>query len=196
MALNPKKVERYLEFVFRLSRIWDCFVLLDEADIFPEERNLSDLERNALVCVFLRSLKYFEGILILTSNRARTFDQAFKSRIQLAIHYQNLSVPRHRRIWGNLLGRLKEMGEISIDFEDIYDNLDDLARCNINGRAIRNAITTARQLAQFKDKVMSFADLEHVINIASKFDEYIQSVRDGITDDEIREREIGEKVHV
>lgn len=59
-------------------------MLLDEADIFLQQRNLEDLQRNALVSVFLRMLEYYEVILILTSNRVGTFDEAFKSRIQLA----------------------------------------------------------------------------------------------------------------
>ena len=44
-------------------------VLLDEADVFLEERDVKDLNRNALVSVFLRALEYYDGILILTSNR-------------------------------------------------------------------------------------------------------------------------------
>lgn len=40
-------------------------VLLDEADVFLD---MKDLNRNALVSVFLRELEYDDGILILTSN--------------------------------------------------------------------------------------------------------------------------------
>jgi hypothetical protein len=47
-------------------------VLLDEADVFLEERDVKDLNRNALVSVFLRALEYYDGILILTSNRVGT----------------------------------------------------------------------------------------------------------------------------
>lgn len=36
-----------------------------------EERVPSDLARNALVSVFLRALEYYDGILILTSNRGK-----------------------------------------------------------------------------------------------------------------------------
>ena len=50
----------------------DTVVLLDEADVFLEERDVRDLNRNALVSVFLRALEYYEGILILTSNRVGT----------------------------------------------------------------------------------------------------------------------------
>lgn len=46
-------------------------VLLDESEVFLEERTQADLERNALVSVFLRALEYYDGILILTSNRGK-----------------------------------------------------------------------------------------------------------------------------
>lgn len=72
---------RYLESVLYLGNTWDCFVLLDEAD----------LARNALVSVFLCVLEYYDGILILISNRVGTFHEAFKSRISLALHDPNLS---------------------------------------------------------------------------------------------------------
>jgi microcystin degradation protein MlrC len=39
------------------------------------------------------------------------------------------------------------MEEPHIDFEDAADHIDDLAKEDINGRQIRNAITTARRLA-------------------------------------------------
>ena len=42
------------------------------------ERGLADLQRNALVSVFLRVLEYNVGIHILTSNRVGTFDEAFQ----------------------------------------------------------------------------------------------------------------------
>ncbi|TRX97310.1 hypothetical protein FHL15_001588 [Xylaria flabelliformis] len=64
-----KTAEKYLESVLHLGKLWKCVVLLDEADVFLEQRSLEDLERNALVAVFLRALEYYEGVLILTSNR-------------------------------------------------------------------------------------------------------------------------------
>lgn len=50
-------VTNYLESVLHLGKIWDCVVLLDEAVVFLEERGLADLQRNALVSVFLRVLR-------------------------------------------------------------------------------------------------------------------------------------------
>lgn len=56
-----------------------------------QERNLKDLQPNALISIFLRVLKYYHGILVLMSNRVGHFDAAFKSRIQLAIRHQTLN---------------------------------------------------------------------------------------------------------
>jgi len=81
IGTNPIDVEKYLTKVLLLGKIWSCVVLLDEAEVFLQERNLEDLQRNALVSVFLRVLEYYDGTLILTSNRVATFDEDFNSRI-------------------------------------------------------------------------------------------------------------------
>lgn len=57
VGTNPESVEKYLESVLLIGSIWACVVLLDEADVFLEERQVSDLARNALVSIFLRILE-------------------------------------------------------------------------------------------------------------------------------------------
>ncbi|KAJ3540144.1 hypothetical protein NM208_g5192 [Fusarium decemcellulare] len=192
IGTRPDEVEKYLESVLHLGKIWGCVVLLDEADVFLEQRTLQDLERNALVSVFLRVLEYYEGILFLTSNRVGTFDEAFKSRIQLSLHYEALDKSQRRTIWSNFMNRLKTLERDhvkiepiekrkrkfeeprGIDFDDIGRHLGDLAEHEMNGRQIRNALTTARQLAKFKEDSMTYRHLEHVISISSEFDLYLQ----------------------
>ncbi|KAL9085703.1 MAG: hypothetical protein Q9165_007452 [Trypethelium subeluteriae] len=185
IGTRPEDVERYLESVLHLGKIWGCLVLLDEADVFLEERTLTDLNRNALVSVFLRVLEYYSGILILTSNRVGTFDQAFKSRIQLALHYENLTKAQRRKIWRNFFNRLRTLDEPRIDFDDLYDNIDSLAEEDLNGRQIRNAITTGRQLARFQGKDFTHKHLQHVIKIAGKFEKYLLDVKEGFSDDQL-----------
>jgi AAA+ superfamily predicted ATPase len=185
IGTKPEDVERYLESALHLGKIWDCVVLLDEADVFLQERTLSDLQRNALVTVFLRVLEYYDGILILTSNRVGTFDEAFKSRIQVSLHYPNLTRSQRHKIWRNLLNRLKRLEQPNIDFDDVECYIGELAEQEMNGREIRNAITTARQLARFKGKNMSHADLKHVIGVAGRFNKYLCGVKEGFNDDDI-----------
>ncbi|RSL96134.1 hypothetical protein CDV31_013606 [Fusarium ambrosium] len=184
IGTEPDQVEKYLQSVFHLGKIWDCVVLLDEAEVFLEQRTLQDLKRNALVSVFLRALEYYEGILILTTNRVGTFDEAFKSRIQLALRYEKLQGYQRKQIWRNFFGRLKEIGEEDkVDFDDIQMNLDELARYEMNGRQIRNSITTARQLAKYKQRKMTFSHLKRAITVADKFDRYLADVQEGIDED-------------
>ncbi|KKY25405.1 putative aaa family atpase [Diplodia seriata] len=184
IGTEPREVEKYLQQVFHLGKIWDCVVLLDEADVFLEQRTLSDLSRNALVSVFLRTLEYYDGILILTSNRVGTFDEAFKSRIQIALHYPNLTSYQRQQIWNNFIHRLDSLGE-DVDIHTILDSINKLAKYEMNGRQIRNAITTARQLALFKKETLTTKHLEHSIRVSGKFDQYLDEVHDQIKDDDM-----------
>lgn len=81
--------------------------------------------------------------------------------------------------------RLKLMSEPNVDYESIDDHIDELAAEELNGRQIRNAITTGRQLAQYKGKSFGYAHLRHVIKIAAKFDHYLKGVKVGMTDDQL-----------
>lgn len=182
------QVIRYLDSVFHLGKIWDCVVLLDEADVFLEQRTLSDLGRNALVSVFLRALEYYDGILVLTSNRVGTFDEAFKSRIQLALHYEELNLKQRHQIWENFTRHLDDMND-NIDAADVTAHIAELARNEMNGRQIRNAVTTARQLALFQGKKMNYDHLKHVIKVSAKFDRYLFQLNAEVSDAEIAREE-------
>ncbi|KAK3986121.1 putative AAA domain-containing protein [Cladorrhinum sp. PSN332] len=185
IGTEPEAVEKYLASVFHLGKIWDCVVLLDEAEVFLEQRTLQDLKRNALVSVFLRALEYYEGILILTTNRVGTFDEAFKSRIQLALRYERLRDDQRKQIWRNFMDRLKSLGEEdNIDFMDVIGHLGELASYPMNGREIRNSITTGRQLAKFTKERMTFKHLKRAIGVAEKFDRYLAEVREGEVDED------------
>ncbi|KAK6221431.1 hypothetical protein LQW54_001533 [Pestalotiopsis sp. IQ-011] len=182
IGTKPEAVEKYLGSVFHLGKTWDCVVLLDEAEVFLEQRTLNDLERNALVSVFLRTLEYYDGILILTTNRVGTFDEAFKSRISLALRYEKLNENQRRQIWQNFFSRLKDLGEQeSVDLDDLESHVEELASYPMNGRQIRNSISTARQLAKYKKTKMKFDHLKRSITLADKFDKYLAEVREGDT---------------
>ncbi|KAI8276631.1 hypothetical protein K4K60_007534 [Colletotrichum sp. SAR11_57] len=101
------------------------------------------------------------------------------SRIQLALRYEKLEAYQRKQIWKNFFERLKSIGEEdSIDFDDISLHIDELTRHPMNGRQIRNTITTARQLAKFMGKKMVFSHLQRTIAITNKFDQYLADVRE------------------
>lgn len=88
---NINKHKQTNKDVLELCAGWNAIALLDEADVFLEQRTNSDILRNAMVCVMLRLLEYHPGILFLTTNRVRTFDPAFESRVTVALKYDSLS---------------------------------------------------------------------------------------------------------
>jgi hypothetical protein len=90
--------------------------------------------------VFLRALEYFRGILFITTNRVGTFDDAFISRIHVALYYPPL-VDRDRvLIWENNFRRLEKDSNIKVpDSTRIYTRYDEgLRLIRWNGREIRN----------------------------------------------------------
>lgn len=178
----PESVEKYLESVLFTGSTWGCVVLLDEADVFLEQRTKMDMQRNALVSVFLRVLEYYDGILILTTNRIGTFDEAFKSRVQLALHYPPLNDEAREEIWHNFMRSLKEKGE-DADFKGLEEKLHTLAKHKLNGRQIRNTISTARQLAQYKGERLRFVHINQALQVVDEFEKYVLDVH-GHSDEE------------
>lgn len=49
LGSTAESVEKSLNSIFRLAKLWDCVLLLDEADVFITQRTKYDLQRNALV---------------------------------------------------------------------------------------------------------------------------------------------------
>lgn len=125
----------------------------------------------------------------MTSNRVGTFDEAFKSRIQLALHFDNLDTERRIKIWSKFIDRLAELDE-GVAFEDVRSHLYDLAKQQMNGRQIRNAITTARQLARFRKDKLGYRHLKQAIDVSQRFENYIKDVKGGQDDDEIAEQDM------
>ncbi|EXJ82921.1 hypothetical protein A1O3_06737 [Capronia epimyces CBS 606.96] len=159
IGTKPETVEKYLEKVLMLGERWNCgfgIVLL------LEECTLADLEQNSLASVFLRTLEYYDGILILTSNRVGTFDTALTSRIQVSLHYEDLTAKSRQRIWQNFFDMIRAEEE-KVDVNDLENHIDELAALEMNGRQIRNVCTTARQLALSRKETLEWDHLEQAL---------------------------------
>jgi len=122
--------ENLLE-ITSLAYKWGAIILIDEADVYLAERSLQDVQRNALVSIFLGHLEYFQGIMFLTTNRVATFDMAFQSRIHFSIRCGDLGRDTKKKIWKTFLGRVKRQTNIS---ERARDGLSEK---KINGRKVR-----------------------------------------------------------
>jgi AAA+ superfamily predicted ATPase len=182
IGTDAESVEKYMESVLLIGTIWGCVVLLDEADVFLEERQVTDLARNALVSVFLRVLEYYDGILILTTNRVGTFDEAFKSRIQLAVHYPALDRDGRHKIWLNFL-RILQDKKVDTDHADLLDAARNLAERPFNGRQIRNLLWTAAQVAKYRRETLNAGHLETVVDISEEFEDYLRKTHGQTTEE-------------
>lgn len=147
-------VEENLSKWFKLAEIWGAVMLIDEADVYLERREVNELTRNGLVSVFLRAMEYYRGILFLTTNRVGHFDPAFFSRIHVYIGYKPLDAEGRKRIWQQFFQKLEtERGdEISVKAgAKRYVLGDDVLKdIEWNGREIRNAFQTAVALAEYE----------------------------------------------
>lgn len=72
---------------------------------------------------------------------------------------------------------------------EIRGRIKHLSEYKTSGRQIRNAITTARQLALFPKTPMSWEHLEHFIEVSGQFDKYLEEVHNQIKDDDMTREE-------
>jgi hypothetical protein len=136
LGTDSRTLEGELNKILDIAHSWGAVLLLDEADVFLEKRTIQDIHRNALVSIFLRLLEYFQGILFLTTNRVETFDDAFQSRIHIALRYGDLTIKAKRSVWKMFLDKVKAIDRVETDAFTDHD-LDVLARRNLNGRQVR-----------------------------------------------------------
>jgi SpoVK/Ycf46/Vps4 family AAA+-type ATPase len=144
LGIQPLDVERELKKWLRLAKTWEAILLLDEADVYLENRYAHDLQRNSLVSIFLRALEYYQGILFLTTNRVGTFDDGFVSRIHVIIHYPEFTDEERSRIWEIFFRKLeKERDNIRVLQRTIDYAKDATKDLHWNGREIRNGMPQA-----------------------------------------------------
>ncbi|KAH7123500.1 ATPase [Dactylonectria estremocensis] len=196
IGTDEVKMEKQLVKWFQLAEKWGAVMLIDEADVFLEKRQVTDLKRNSLVSVFLRCIEYYRGVLFLTTNRVGHFDDAFMSRIHVVIYYDKLGIEDRRQIWGQFFDKLSD------DREDFIITgraksfvLEDDTICQIewNGREIRNAFQTAVSLAEFRflqkpnktkndNPTLDQKDFEQVCKMVRQFKQYLVDVH-GVDED-------------
>ncbi|KAF8601460.1 P-loop containing nucleoside triphosphate hydrolase protein [Ceratobasidium sp. AG-I] len=145
---NLESVEAKLKEVLDITSLWKAIVLIDEADIFLEARS-EDFARNAIVGVFLRLLEYQSGIVILTTNRVRTLDQAFRSRISLALKYNDLDEGSRKRLWERVSYMHPQNPSAPFDFS--CEEVNSLSKREANGRIIKHIVRVSQALAMYDE---------------------------------------------
>jgi SpoVK/Ycf46/Vps4 family AAA+-type ATPase len=137
LGTSADRIEKNLSTIFKRVENWNAIVLFDEIDVFLAKREKNDLNRTAIVGVFLRLMDYFKGVMFLTSNRPEVLDYAISSRITLKIKYPDLDENTRYKIWKEKLNRA------AINFKG---DLTKVSQIELNGREIRNMIRLAKIL--------------------------------------------------
>lgn len=147
---TPSATDAALSRILRLGERWNAVVLLDEADVYLQERDKADVARNALVSIFLRQVEYHPGILMFTTNLINHIDPAFESaslfsvilnstnyiplvgRIHFCVKYPDLDFASRKTVWKTFLSRADTV-KSGISERDLVR----LARKPLNGRQVR-----------------------------------------------------------
>ncbi|KAI0443789.1 hypothetical protein F4803DRAFT_291609 [Xylaria telfairii] len=169
LGTDPWDVEAKLSEIFRLANLWDCILLLDEAETLLAQREKKDnnLQKSSLVSVFLRTLEYYSGILFLTTNRPDVMDDAVKSRVQVSLQYPRLGLIETLAIFQTNLDRLMDIeferaritGDAALEVKSdgilafaaahFHRHEGNAASPPWNGRQIRNAFQIAPSIARY-----------------------------------------------
>jgi len=137
LGTTAAAVETGLQTVFARVMRWNAVLQFDECEIFLSKRG-TDLERSAIVGIFLRLLDYYRGLLFLTTNRPEVLDDAILSRVMLKLDYPHLDPTTRAKIWQSMFSVAK------LTLEGI--SFDALAQLDLNGRQIRNLTRLAKIL--------------------------------------------------
>jgi len=184
LGTTAPSLDSALESIFDVATEWKAIVLIDEADVFLEQRSLHDLERNAMVAVLyvefssqfltlpltntnsisLRHVEYYRGILFLTTNRVKAFDESFLSRIHVALHFSELTQESKEKVWTAFIAK---MGSSAKGITKAQ--ITELAKHGINGRQIKNAARTAHSLALGKGEQVEYEHLRLTLDVMDEF---------------------------
>lgn len=87
IGFESRQLEKTLQDIFEMCSRWNAVLLLDEADVFLEQRSMHDLQRNKLVSIFLRVLEYYEGMSSTSCCKGYSIRYANSYRHDVS-HYQ------------------------------------------------------------------------------------------------------------
>lgn len=107
----------------------------------------------------------------MTTNRVKTFDEAFLSRIHVALHFQDLTKHAKAQIWSAFLSKA------GVNLQDFgQDQVERLAEREINGRQIKNSTRTAHSLAVNRGEKLEYKHIEETLIAMDEFSAQFKAV--------------------
>lgn len=139
------ETEKRIVATFKKARELGGVLLWDEADAMFYSRDMAGHAwEHRDVNVILQELERFQGVVILTTNRSVTLDQALERRIAIKLPFEMPGVEQRRQIWKTLMPI-----EAPLDASVNFDNLAE--KYEISGGSIKNAILHAARYAAYRN---------------------------------------------
>lgn len=98
LGTDEETIEKKLKLTLARAERWGAIYLIDEADVYVRERG-GDIQQNAIVGVFLRTLERYRGIMFLTTNRGTSVDDAILSRMTAHVKYDLPGAAERSQLW-------------------------------------------------------------------------------------------------
>ena len=146
LGVNPDTVEKELNLVLQRGARFNAVILLDEADVYIRERGIN-LEQNAIVAAFLRTLETHNATLFLTTNRTNNVDDAIASRCLARIDYDMPTNDEQKPIW-KILNDINQTGLSDHDIDTIVER-----HHQFSGRDIKQILKLASLWSSSKQNI-------------------------------------------
>jgi len=99
----------------------------------------------------------------------QAFDDAFQSRIHIALRYDNLDHRAKRAIFKIFIERVRVLEKVNLmPFSE--EDYTALARHELNGRQIKNTVRTAQALAVNKGEPLAMTHIRQVLDVQTNFE--------------------------
>lgn len=155
LGTTTRDLEYTLKLVLSRASRWNAVTLIDEADVYIHERG-NNIEQNAIVGVFLRTLEYFSSLLFMTTNRPDIVDDAIASRCIARIDYTHPTEIQQKKIWRILADQSKI--ELSDEVIERFVEKNNI----FSGRDIKNILKLANLKSISEGKKLSVESIEYV----------------------------------
>ena len=148
---TPKNIKH----AFKVARENDAVLIFDEADSFLGKRLTSvtqsaDYGVNITRSVLLMELEQFSGVVIFTTNLIENYDEAFKRRILLSVHFELPDEEAREKIWKLHLGSKMPLAE-KVTSEELAKRYE-----GISGADIKDIVFFAALIAVGNGECIDF----------------------------------------
>lgn len=145
-------------------------MLFDECDSLITDRQNVGMILAGQINTILSELEHFEGVVIFTTNRLGTLDEAIERRLSAKIEFPFPNDELREKIWLRMIPKKAPIAK-DVDFSE-------LAKIRLTGGNIKNIVLSAARVAAYREK--KEIDLDSFKEAIKKEVDAIKSFKDEI----------------